>query len=130
MIPSQDRSCRDSGLVGSMRPDADSPESMRLSAISLLAGSMEIKPFLDQVVSARNQATGSRQTDLDLLLAEGYIGSEQPASALRYTEELLKQEPDSATALQLAGAAYAINRDIAAWKALAYTSSRSPPHRP
>ncbi len=57
--------------VGSMRPDADSPESMRLSAISLLAGSMEIKPFLDQVVSARNQATGSHQTDLDLLLGRG-----------------------------------------------------------
>ena len=66
--------------VGSMRPDADSPESMRLSAISLLAGSMEIKPFLDQVVSARNQAAGSHQTDLDLLL--GRAGTLEASSQL------------------------------------------------
>ena len=49
--------------VGSMRPDADSPESIRLAAISLLVGSMDIKPYMAQVVSARQHASGSRQTD-------------------------------------------------------------------
>lgn len=104
--------------VGSMRPDADSPESIRLAAISLMTGSMEIKPYLAQVVSARDHATGSRQTDLDLLLAEGYVGSEQPTLALPHIDALLKQEPDSTVALELAGLAYAMNHDPGAMKAL------------
>jgi tetratricopeptide (TPR) repeat protein len=104
--------------VGSLRPDADSPESIRLAAISLLTGSMEIKPYLAQVVSVRDHSTGSRQTDLDLLLAEGYVGSEQPTPALRYIDALLEQEPDSTVALDLAGGAYAMNHNASAMKAL------------
>jgi len=102
--------------VGSTREGADSPESMRIAAIALLAGSMNLKPELDRIVPIRDKATGSRQVDLDLLLASGYVGSEQPASALPYIADLLQEEPDSTTALSLAGQAYAMNGDAKAWK--------------
>ncbi len=54
--------------VGSTREGADSPESMRVAAISLLTGSMGIKPYLDSLIPLRDKATGARQTDLDALL--------------------------------------------------------------
>ena len=105
--------------VGSMRADADSPESIRLAAISLLVGSMDIKPYMAQVVSARQHASGSRQTDLDLLLAEGYVGSEQPEDLRRLPSMRCSiRKPITATALELAGAAYAMNHNATAWKAL------------
>ncbi|MES2221942.1 MAG: DUF3857 domain-containing protein [Acidobacteriota bacterium] len=104
--------------VGSVRPDADSSEAMRVAAIALLSGSMDIQPYLAQIVSARNNATGSRQTDFDLLLAKGYVGSGQPKPALRYVNSLLQQEPDSATALELASTAYSMSHDASAMKAL------------
>ena len=104
--------------VGRTREGADSPESMRVAAISLLTGSMDIKPLLDSLIPLRDKATGSRQTDLDLLLASGYIGAEQPALTLVYVANLLKEEPDSTTALTIAGRAYEMNGDLNSWKTL------------
>jgi tetratricopeptide (TPR) repeat protein/transglutaminase-like putative cysteine protease len=104
--------------VGSSREDADSPESMKIAAIALMAGSMDIKPYLDSIVPLRDRSAGSHQEDLDLLLATGYIGAEQPAPALGYVTNLLKDEPDSTTALALAGQAYAMNGDSRSWKEL------------
>jgi tetratricopeptide (TPR) repeat protein len=104
--------------VGSTREGADSPEAMRVAAISLLAGAIDLKPLLDSLVPLRDKATGSHQSDFNLLLARGYAGAEQPAPALTYIAELLKEEPDSTSALSLAGEVYAINGDGAAWKAM------------
>lgn len=104
--------------VGSSKEGADSPEAMRVAAISLLASSAGMKPLLDSLVPLREKASGSHQTDFDLLLALGYLGSEEPALALTYNDRLLKEEPDSNTALSTASAAYTMNRDFAAWKAM------------
>jgi len=101
--------------VGSSREDADSPEAMKVAAISLMAGSMDLKPYLDSIIPLRDKAAGSHQEDLDLLLAVGYVGAEQPAPALNYVTSLLKEEPDSTRALSLAGQAYAMNGDSKSW---------------
>ena len=104
--------------VDSSKPGADSPEAMRLAAISLLADSMDAKPYLAELMNDREKATGQRQIDLDLLIAEAADGAEQPAIALPAAQRLLEQEPDSLTALRLAGEAYAVNNDSKDWLAM------------
>jgi tetratricopeptide (TPR) repeat protein len=101
--------------VGSSKEGADSPAAMRLAAISLLAGSMDAKPYLAEVEADRAKASGQRQTDLDLLLAVAGDGAEQPLIALPAAMRLLDQEPDSLTAMRLAGQAYALQNDSASW---------------
>ena len=107
--------------VDSERPGANSPAAMRLAAISLLAGSMDAKPYLAELEAARAKATGQRREDLDLLLASAADGAEQPAIALPAAKRLLAQEPDSITALQLAGQAYALRNDAKPWLAMLAT---------
>ena len=80
---------------------------MRLAGISLLAGSMDAKPYLVEIAAAREKATGQRQTDLDLLLAAAASGAEVPEVTLPAAKRLLEQEPDSVAALWYAGHAYA-----------------------
>jgi hypothetical protein len=104
--------------VGSSKPDADSPANMRLAALSLLAGSMDAKPYLAEIAADREKASGQHQTDLDLLLASAAIGAEQPDIALPAANRLLDQEPDSLTALRLAGQSYAYKGDSKGWLAL------------
>jgi tetratricopeptide (TPR) repeat protein len=104
--------------IGSSKEGADSPEAMRLAAISLLAGSMDAKPYLAEISALRDKASGQRQTDLDLLLAVAGVGAEQPDMALPAARRLLEQEPDSLTALRMAGQAYAYKNDAAGWQAM------------
>ncbi len=116
--------------IDSVKPGADSPASMRLAAISLLAGSMEAKPYLGEISAARDKATGLAQTDLDLLLAEAAIFSEQPAIGMPAAQRLLDQEPDSVTALGLVGQGYALQHDSKSWLAmLAPRLARKPDDR-
>jgi tetratricopeptide (TPR) repeat protein len=104
--------------VDSSKPDADSPAAMRLAAISLLAGSMDAKPYLAELAEDREKASGQHQTDLDLLLAYAATGAEQPAVALPAAKRLLDQEPDSQTALELLGQTYALQGESTAWLAM------------
>jgi tetratricopeptide (TPR) repeat protein len=104
--------------IGSSKPGADSPDAMRLAAISLLAGSMDAKPYLAELAAGRDKATGQRQEDLDLLLAEAAIYAEQPAVGLPAAKRLMDQEPDSLLALSLAAQAYALLNDPAGLQAL------------
>jgi tetratricopeptide (TPR) repeat protein len=104
--------------VDSSRPGANSPEAMRLAALSLLAGSMDAKPYIAELSAQREKAAGQRQTDLDLLLAEAADGAEQPEVALPAALRLLEQDPDSLTALRLAGEAYAYKNDSKDWLAM------------
>jgi len=116
--------------IDSVKPGADSPASMRLAAISLLAGSMEAKPYLAEISAARDKATGLAQTDLDLLLAEAAIFSEQPVLGMPAAQRLLDQEPDSVTALGLVGQGYALQHDSKSWLAmLAPRLARKPDDR-
>jgi hypothetical protein len=80
---------------------------MRLAAIALL-----------QVATARAKASGQQQTNLDLLLAAAGDGVEQPVIALPAALRLLEQEPDSSAVIRLAGQAYALQNDSAAWLAM------------
>jgi tetratricopeptide (TPR) repeat protein len=113
--------------VGGSRPGQDTVNGMRLAAISLLAGTMDAKPYLSEVSDARDKATGQRQIELDLLLAFAALGAEQPAIALTAAKPLLEQYPDSPTALSLAGKAYARLGDPGAWQALLATQLASRP---
>lgn len=104
--------------IGSSKPGADSPDAMRLAAISLLAGSMDAKPYLAEISGDRDKASGQRQTDLDLLLAVCAMNAEQPAIGMPAAKRLLEQEPDSIVALDLAGQGYALQNDTAGWQAM------------
>jgi tetratricopeptide (TPR) repeat protein len=112
--------------VGSSKEGADSPEAMRLAAISLLAGTMDAKQYLPEVATAREQAAAAkpsvaqaqRVVDLDLLTAALAVGAEMPEPALAAAKRLLEQEPDSLIAVQYAGQAYAFQHDAADWQAL------------
>ena len=104
--------------IGSTKQGADSPEAMRLAAISLLAGSMDAKPYLAEIAAAREKASGQRQTDLDLLLAVSAMGAEDPKAGMPAAKRLLEQEPDSAIALGLVGRGYALDQDAAGWLAM------------
>ena len=113
--------------VNSSKPGADSPEAMRLAAISLLVGSMDAKQYLPEVAALREKASGQRQTDLDLLLADEAIGAEQPDVAIAAAKRLLDQEPDSLTALRDLGQGYAYQNNATAWLAeLAPRIARKP----
>jgi len=104
--------------IGSSKPGADSPAAMRLAAISLLAGSMDAKPFLAEVSAERDKASGQHQTDLDLLLAVAAVGAEMPDLALPAARRLLEQEPDSMTAMRIAGQSFAYRNNAAGWQAM------------
>ena len=104
--------------INSSKPGADSPEAMRLAAISLLAGSMDAKPYLAEIAAAREKASGQRQTDLDLLLAEAAMFSEQPAIGMPAAQRLLDQEPDSNVALNEVAQGYTLENDPAGLQAL------------
>jgi tetratricopeptide (TPR) repeat protein len=103
---------------GSSKPGADSPEAMRLAGLSLLAGSMDAKPYLAEIAADREKASGQRQTDLDLLLAVSAMGAEQPAIGMPAAKRLLEQEPDSVLALNLAGQGFQLLNDPAGWQAM------------
>ncbi|HTV08056.1 MAG TPA: DUF3857 domain-containing protein [Candidatus Aquilonibacter sp.] len=105
--------------VGSSRERADSPEAMKLAAISLLAGSMDAKPYIADVKKATASATGAQhKEDMDLLLAEVSVGAEQTEEGIAASKQLLDDEPDSVTALSLLGSAYAIKGDSKDWLAM------------
>jgi tetratricopeptide (TPR) repeat protein len=116
--------------IDSSKPGADSPAAMRLAAISLLAGSMDVKPYLAEISAARDKANGLAQTDLDLLLAVSAIYAEQPAIGMPPAQRLLDQEPDSLTALSLIGQGYSLQHDPKSWQAmLAPRLARKPDDR-
>lgn len=104
--------------IGSSKPGADSPEAMRLAAIALIAGSMDVKPYLREIAAAREKASGQRQTDLDLLLAVAAMYAEQPAVGMPAAERLLDQEPDSIVALDLVGRGYQRENHAIDWQAM------------
>ncbi|MFC6645270.1 DUF3857 domain-containing protein [Granulicella cerasi] len=97
--------------VGSTKEGANSTASMRLAAISLIASSVDAKPYLAEVSAAREKATGARQEDLDLLLAEAASGAEDAAVLRPAAERLLAAEPDSDTALRLYCRSYLLQNE-------------------
>jgi tetratricopeptide (TPR) repeat protein len=97
-------------------------EAITLAAAALLVNRPNIAEFLPAVAARRDKWTPTQgepdTTDLNLLLAAGYLTLEDGPRAKLAAEALLKDWPDSYTAVRLAGEAYGLNHDWAAWNSL------------
>ncbi len=109
-------------------PAPADPQTAFLAAASLLNDPSALGSVLPRIVTARESATTETQrTNLDLLLASVYLTLQDGPHARPVTERLLKQSPDSPTALRLAGRAFGISQDWPAWKALLSSRLQSHP---
>lgn len=104
--------------VDSTKEGADSPEAMKLAAVSMLAHDISIKPHLAYLVKLRDESKGQRQTDLNLLLATGYISAEDPKPAIPILKTLMEDDPDSETLLNLLASAYTMSGNVTDWQTL------------
>jgi tetratricopeptide (TPR) repeat protein len=95
------------------------PQAIELAGASLLSDKSTLLPLLPQVITARKNATTATERDnFDLLLATIYLRAEDSTRAKLISQTLLDRQPDSATAVDLAGRAYSLAKDWAAWKSL------------
>jgi len=95
------------------------PQAIELAAASLLSDKSTLLTLLPQVITARKNATTDTERDnFDLLLATIYLRAEDSARAKLISQQLLDRQHDSATAVALAGRAYSLTKEWAAWKAL------------
>ena len=99
------------------RKEADAIE---LASASLIAHHANIATLLPAIAARRDHWTSAqgKPTDLDLLLATGYVSIGDGPRAKTAAEALLKDWPDSVTAMRLAGSAYALDHNWAAWNSL------------
>ncbi len=97
-------------------------ESIELASASLIAGRPNIAPMLPAIAARSEKWTPAQgkpdQTDFNLLLAQGYLTTGNGPSALKASEALLKEYPDSITALRLAGSAYGLEENWTAWNGM------------
>lgn len=95
------------------------PQSIELAAGSLVVEKSALLTLLPQAIAARKNATTDTERDnFDLLLASIYLRVPDATNAKLVTEQLLHRQPDSVTAVSLAGSAYKLTADWAAWKSL------------
>ena len=69
--------------------DTGGPEAIRIAAASLVASTPAIKPLLPAVHAAWEKATDPQRTDLGLLLAWGYVETENGAALKTISSEIL-----------------------------------------
>jgi len=91
------------------------PDAIRIAAASLLVSKPAIKDLLPTVHAAWEKATDPQRTDLGLLLAWGYIQTENGAALKTVASEILQKYPDSYDAIELSWRADALLKD---WKAV------------
>jgi tetratricopeptide (TPR) repeat protein/transglutaminase-like putative cysteine protease len=92
-----------------------------LAAASLLLYRADIAPTLPQVEHSAAAMTGPNKPDaaaVHLLVAEGWLYAQKPERARPAIDALLRQYPDSTTAIGLAGQADQQMHNWAAWNAL------------
>jgi len=109
--------------------------NVELAAASLLTASDSIGDLLPAIAARRAKTTAAdnhpSQTDLDLLLAYGYDRTANAAGLKSSATALLKDYPDSITAMRLLGQGYKLTQDWTAWNAmLAGPLSKHPTDRP
>jgi tetratricopeptide (TPR) repeat protein len=94
-------------------------EAIELASAALLAYRPNIASLLPAVAAGRDRWTPAQgkpdTTDFNLLLAAGYVTIGDGARAGTASQALLKDAPDSITALRLAGSAYGLEHDFTAW---------------
>ena len=102
--------------------DSKGADAIELAAASLIAGRPNIASLLPAIAARRDGWTSAPGkpdlTDLNLLLAEGYVTIGDGPRAKAAAEALLKDWPASVTAMRLAGSAYALDHNWAAWNSL------------
>jgi len=115
----------DDSLAGPLLPrfwttgESSGKDAMQLAAAALLANDAAIKDLLPAVHSAWEKSTDDEErASLGLVLANGYIEIRDGAAARAAVGELLKKYPDSNVALNLAGGADVLLKDLADWDAL------------
>lgn len=118
----------DDPLSGPLMPrfwtsgESKGAETIRLASASLLANAPNIAELLPAIAAQRDKWTSAEGkpdlTDLNLLLAVGYFRIGDGANARKSSEALLKEWPDSYTAIRLAGNAYNLDHDWAAWNGM------------
>jgi transglutaminase-like putative cysteine protease/tetratricopeptide (TPR) repeat protein len=97
-------------------------DAIELASAALLVSKPNVAELLPAVVARRDRWTSAQgkpdTTDLNLLLAAAYITLGDGLHAKLASEALLKDWPDSNTAIRLAGEGYGLNHDWTAWNAL------------
>jgi len=97
-------------------------QTIELASASLLVNRPNIAELLPAIAARRDKWTAAEGkpdlTDLNLLLAEGYFRVGDAPNARKASEALLKDWPDSYTAVRLAGNAYRLDQDWPAWNGM------------
>jgi tetratricopeptide (TPR) repeat protein len=95
--------------------------AIELAASSLLLYRADISPTLPQLQRSAAAMSGPDKPSaaaVNLLVAEGWLYAQKPERARAAIDELLKQYPDSTTAIGLAGEADRQTHNWTAWNAL------------
>jgi tetratricopeptide (TPR) repeat protein len=87
------------------------PDAIRIAAASLLVYTPAIKEVLPAIHAAWEKATDPQRTDLGLLLAWGYVETENGPALKAVSSEILAKYPDSYEAIELAWRADALLKD-------------------
>jgi len=113
----------DDPLAGPLFPrfwnvdDPADPNVMQLAAAALVASNPAIKDLLPQVRDAwQKTATDEARLNFALLLAYGYRTAEDAPHLKEIADGILKQYPDSYTAMDLLGSAYGMLNKWDDWK--------------
>jgi len=112
----------DDPLAGSIFPrfwnvgDQPDPATMKLAAASLLASNLRIRELLPSIREQWDKASNEdARINLGLLLARGYMTTENGPELRTVAAEILKKYPDSYVALSLAGTADGMLKDWKHW---------------
>jgi tetratricopeptide (TPR) repeat protein/transglutaminase-like putative cysteine protease len=95
--------------------DTGGADAIRIAAASLLASTPAIQSLLPAVHAAWEKAADPQRTDLGLLLAWGYVETENGPALKAVSSEILQKYPDSYEAIELAWRADALLKD---WKSM------------
>lgn len=94
-------------------------DAIEIAAASLLTKSANSVVLVPRLVAMRDKAVaGQDRTNLELLLTSIYLDAGDGQNASLLAQELLKEYPDSATAIRLAGQSYVLLKDWPAWTAM------------
>ena len=102
-------------------------DAIRIAALALTLTKPMTQTPIEPALAALKAASGATATDLELLLADAYLNKEDYKTAEIYADKLLKEYPDSATAIQTAGRVYQGTGEFKAWSAMLKTRLEAKP---
>jgi tetratricopeptide (TPR) repeat protein len=102
-------------------------DAIRIAALALTLTKPSSQTPIEPALAALKTASGAAATDLELLLAGAYINREDYKTAEVYSDKLLKEYPDSVTAIQTAGRIYLGTGEFKAWSEMLKTRLETKP---